>query len=401
MMPPVKITRSVHIPDAMRMSRYLKAPELGPKILFFSGGTALNQVCRVLKHYTHNSIHLVTPFDSGGSSAKLRQAFNMPAIGDLRSRLMALADETVLGHPEIYRLFTHRLSNQHYSDAPNALNTQLMRLIDASDPLVSDIAEPMRSLICNQLQFFYDQMPADFDLQGASIGNLILAGGYLNNHENLDQIIFLFSKLVNVHGLVRAIVNDNLHLAAHLSDGQTIVGQHNLTGKEVAPLSSPIQSLFLTHHLNNTNATSAQLQSKNRQLIEKAELICYPMGSFYSSLMANLLPCGVAQAVVQNQNSKIYIPNLGCDPEQVGITLERSISILLSTLQDNLTAIAPVSKLLNIVLLDSKNGHYAGGIPLRYLNKIGVQVIDIQLVDPDHPNQYDANLLVAALMSLI
>ena len=28
-----------------------------------------------LPNYTHNSIHLVTPFDSGGSSAKLRQAF--------------------------------------------------------------------------------------------------------------------------------------------------------------------------------------------------------------------------------------------------------------------------------------------------------------------------------------
>jgi 2-phospho-L-lactate transferase/gluconeogenesis factor (CofD/UPF0052 family) len=64
----------------------------------------------VLKQYTHNSVHLITAFDSGGSSAQLRRAFGMPAIGDLRSRIVALADESVRGNPQIYRLFAHRLS---------------------------------------------------------------------------------------------------------------------------------------------------------------------------------------------------------------------------------------------------------------------------------------------------
>ncbi|MCP4376356.1 MAG: GAK system CofD-like protein, partial [bacterium] len=103
------VSRAVRIPDHLRIGRYRRAPEFGPRILFFSGGTALNTVSRTLKTYTHNSIHLVTPFDSGGSSAKLRHAFDMPSIGDLRSRLMALADEAVTGHPEIYRLFRYRL----------------------------------------------------------------------------------------------------------------------------------------------------------------------------------------------------------------------------------------------------------------------------------------------------
>ena len=105
---PLRITRTVQLPHRVRLSRYLKAPELGPRILFFSGGTALTKTSRVLKRYTHNSIHLVTPFDSGGSSAKLRQAFSMPSIGDLRSRLVALADENITGLPEVYQLFTYR-----------------------------------------------------------------------------------------------------------------------------------------------------------------------------------------------------------------------------------------------------------------------------------------------------
>ena len=95
------LTRNAMMPDPIRISRYRKAPELGPKILFFSGGSALNGLSQELKNYTYNSIHLVTPFDSGGSSAKLRHAFDMPAIGDLRSRMMALADETITGHPEV------------------------------------------------------------------------------------------------------------------------------------------------------------------------------------------------------------------------------------------------------------------------------------------------------------
>src|SRR3954466_10320020 len=106
---PFHITRIPTFPDELRVSRSLRAPELGPRILFLSGGSALRPLCRVLKQYTHNSVHLITAFDSGGSSAKLRQSFAMPAIGDLRNRIVALADESVRGNPQIYRLFAHRL----------------------------------------------------------------------------------------------------------------------------------------------------------------------------------------------------------------------------------------------------------------------------------------------------
>src|SRR3954447_20786544 len=109
MMTSLQIARSPTFPDELRVSRSARAPELGPRILFLSGGTALRPLCRVLKQFTHNSIHLITAFDSGGSSAQLRQAFAMPAIGDLRNRIVALADESVRGNPQIYRLFTHRL----------------------------------------------------------------------------------------------------------------------------------------------------------------------------------------------------------------------------------------------------------------------------------------------------
>ena len=76
----VRVTRSVPIPNPLHLARCAKSPEYGQRILFFSGGSALNPLCRKLIDYTHNSIHLITPFDSGGSSATLRQS-GRPQLG--------------------------------------------------------------------------------------------------------------------------------------------------------------------------------------------------------------------------------------------------------------------------------------------------------------------------------
>ncbi|MDU0355841.1 2-phospho-L-lactate transferase CofD family protein [Paraglaciecola aquimarina] len=201
----------------------------------------------------------------------------MPAIGDLRSRLMALADDTLLGHPEIKSLFKMRLPTD---ETQQQLKVRLENLAMAKDRSMLDIAHPMRKLICNKLVLFLQHMPETFDLKGANIGNLTLAGGYINNHHKLDPIIFLFSKLVNVQGVVRAVVNENLHLGATLQNGKTILGQHNITGKEVAPIKSPIRSLFLNKGLEKIEPANCQVRKTTRGLIGDADLICYPPEQF-------------------------------------------------------------------------------------------------------------------------
>ena len=396
-MNPIRITRTVRLPDPLRISRYRKAPEFGPSLLFFSGGSALRGISQALKNYTHNSTHMVTPFDSGGSSAKLRQAFDMPSIGDLRSRMMALADETVTGHPEVYKLFTYRFP----MDSRNGdLLGQLDSMLAGKHPLVSAIPNPMRRLIRNQLGYFRTVMPADFDLRGASIGNLILAGGYLNNHQHLDPIIFLFSKLVGVLGTVRAVVNDDLHLAAELEDGSLVCGQSRLTGKEVEPLTSPISRLMLSRTINSYVATKAELRKKNRKLIERADLICFPPGSFYTSLIANLLPGGVGSAIAANDSAKIYIPNLGPDPEQIGMTVDGSVLTLLDYLRADAGQNCATDRLLNFVLVDSNQKEQLTRLRTNTIIGLGIQVIETPLVSEQSAPYYDPQLLVNALLSL-
>ena len=81
----ITVARTLTCPDMVRVDRCLRLPEYGPKILFFSGGSAIRDLSSVLKNYTHNSVHLITPFDSGGSSAELRRAFDIVSVGDLRN----------------------------------------------------------------------------------------------------------------------------------------------------------------------------------------------------------------------------------------------------------------------------------------------------------------------------
>lgn len=387
-----KVCRRLIVPDSVRVHRYQSLPEFAPTVLFFSGGSALNKIARRLKYYTHHSIHMVTPFDSGGSSAILRHAFKMPAVGDLRSRMMALADETVLGLPDVYDLFRYRLALKgNQSDLRDELNA----LVSGQHPLMQPIVAPMATLIISQLERLRDALPDSFDLRGASVGNLIIAGGYLSQQYQLDPIIFLFSRLVKTLGEVTTIVDDTCHLAVLLESGETVLGQHLITGKEQAALISPIKEIWLNQGLEHVSTAQVQLAPDRVQRIQNAELICYPPGSFFTSVVANLLVTGVASAIQANDNPKVYLPNLGEDPEQLGWPLMRRVEFLLTLLSGRPEAnlMEPV---LNWLLLDD---HYDYGVvDEAVLAAWGVQVIRTPLIG-QKTERYEETLVVEALLS--
>ncbi|MFK4765358.1 GAK system CofD-like protein [Desulfobaculum sp. SPO524] len=393
----IRIARKAQLPDPVKLARYEKSPELGPRILFFSGGTALRELSSTLIRSTYNSVHLITPFDSGGSSAKLRKAFAMPAIGDIRNRLMALADHSLHGNPQIFELFAYRLPKA--APAPQLLR-ELGRMNAGEHPLVANIPNPMRKIIRHYLSVFLEKMPASFDLRGASIGNIVLAAGYLENRRHVSPVIYIFSKLVRVRGEVHPILNADLHLAARLEDGSVIVGQHKLTGKETPPPPTPIAEVHLTASLDDTAPVSAAIPDKIQDFINSAELICYPMGSFYSSLMANLLPRGVGRAIAGTDCPKVFIPNLGDDPESRAIPLTEQVRRLIVQLRRDTMATTPVARLVDFILVDSERGDYPGGVHIRELEALGVRVIDTDLVTDASAPLIDAERLAPILLSL-
>ncbi|TBR40941.1 GAK system CofD-like protein [Marinomonas agarivorans] len=388
-----RIWRSLTIPDQVKIRRSLRMPELGPKILFFSGGSALNKVSRVLKNYTHNSIHFVTPFDSGGSSAKLRDEFVMPAVGDLRSRLMALADESVLGQPDVYKLFNYRLDA---TKSQPDLQAELVLLKAGEHALIKKVAQPLRELIQTQLSVTCANISDNFELQGASVGNLIIAGGYLNNEQQLDPIVFLFSRLVKVLGEVNTITDSYQHLVAELENGELLLGQHRLTGKETDKIDSPVKRIYLSPSLSSPIKVTPQIGVDRQAAIRSADLICYPPGSFYSSILANLLPAGVAESILVNENPKVYIPNLGIDPEQYGMNILMQVQQLITRVKGSLAEGAAGA--LDFLLLDEKVVYQTKY--LEAIRQLGVCILQADLASVD-AIQYDEKKLSEALISLV
>jgi CofD-related protein of GAK system len=388
--------RELRIPDQERVARARRKPELGPRILFFTGGTALRETSLTLVGYTHNSIHLVSPFDSGGSSASLRRHFGMPAVGDLRSRLMALADRTRHGLPQIYELFAYRLPR---TATPQQLRDELADLVGGGHRLAARVADPGRKVILHYLQRFKEEAGPCFDLRGASIGNLILAAGYLENGRSMDPIASVFSDLVQVRGEVRLTLNADLQLRAELEGGEHIVGQHLLTGKEAPPITRPVVELSLVDPARGNEPVRPAVRDKITAAIQGADLICYPVGSFYSSIVANLLPAGVGMAVSRAACPKVFIPNTFPDPECIGLSLAGQVRILLHHLRADAPDAIAVGDVLDAVLLDPDVSYPGAEDPARELSALGIRVVRTRLAS-GNTGAIDPHLLCRALVSL-
>ena len=371
-----------------RIEQCLADPANGPSLLFFSGGSALDKTSSLLTKYTHNSIHLLTPFDSGGSSAILRKAFNMPAVGDLRARLMAIADDSIEGHPEAVALFRYRLP----TDLSQASLKKLVEQLQSGEhPLVEATSITVKQLIANNLRAFLDQVPDNFDYRGASVGNLVITGGYLINQHTLNHVVDQISEIVNALGIVRTTTNDDLELIATLADGTKVSGQHKITAKETHPLDQKIIELVLS-------GPSSSLDEKNQALISHADLIIFPPGSFFSSVIANLLPKSVGNAIHESSKPKVFIPNLGTDPELYDTSLAEQIELLNQTINRDLPD-SKQAKAVDIVLTDSTLRSDIDEAFNDYLSTRNIQLLDMNLRG-HHNDVYDEKKLIEALIKI-
>jgi len=83
-----------------------------PKVVALGGGSGLSVLLRGLKHHVaagelESLTAVVTVADDGGSSGRLRKEFRLPAPGDIRSCIVALADDEAL----LSRLFKYRFES--------------------------------------------------------------------------------------------------------------------------------------------------------------------------------------------------------------------------------------------------------------------------------------------------
>lgn len=400
--------------------------------LFFSGGTALGPVASALARRAPHAVHVITTFDSGGSSAVLRDAFSMPAVGDVRARLAALADPCAEGGAALLRLFTTRLPGTPRPSgglpqemgsglpvatpaspqaAPRDLVRELEALAAGEHPLARDLAPAAARWARARLTTFLEYMPPGLDLAGASLGNLILTAAYLTSGRSLRAAAEDAARSLGARGAVLPVAEASAHLCVRLGNGERIVGQHRFTGKisgrAAPPIQSPIRKLWLAASLDDPAPIRAPIAPGLAEIIRTADLICYPVGSFFSSVLANLLPQGVSEAVRAADCPKVFLPNLGSDPELFGLGVREQVGFLLGRLLPPSGAGAPgqrregVRRSLSLLLVDADERRYAGGIPHAWLERIGVRVVRAPLVTPASEPYLDADRVCDQIMALL
>lgn len=91
-------------PRLVEMILQQRQLQRGPKIVVLGGGTGLSTLLRGLKKFSTNLTAVVTVFDDGGSSGRLRREQGILPPGDIRNCLVALAE----AEPLLTRLFEYR-----------------------------------------------------------------------------------------------------------------------------------------------------------------------------------------------------------------------------------------------------------------------------------------------------
>ena len=144
-------------------------------IVVLGGGTGQSVLLRGLKRFPFNITAVVSVSDDGKSSGKIRQELNVPAVGDIRSVLISLAE-------------------------------------------TEDIVEKMINY----------RFKSNGDLDGHSLGKLLLAG-LTDIYGNLSNAVRQISKILNLKVELLPLTDDNVVLMGKMSDGSIIEGEHNIT----------------------------------------------------------------------------------------------------------------------------------------------------------------------------
>jgi 2-phospho-L-lactate transferase/gluconeogenesis factor (CofD/UPF0052 family) len=211
-------------------------------IVVFSGGSAANNLVDVFEAVRVNKdcplSYIIPISDNGGSSSELIRFFGGPGIGDVRSRLVRLIPSSP---PSPERdatsiLFNHRLSSTSSSDAAD----EWQAIVAGTASLWNGIPFAKKELIRAFLNTLNMELlkrarppTSTFDFTSASIGNLFLTGARLFSG-SFESAIYLLSSMCSIpDDLVRVIpsISSNFshHIAAGLANGDTIVGQNNIS----------------------------------------------------------------------------------------------------------------------------------------------------------------------------
>ena len=209
--------------------------EAPPKLVVFSGGTAMNTIADELSAMTQKVTHVIPVSDNGGSTSEVVRVLGGPAVGDLRSRCLRLTDDSTPEAVAVKELLGYRL---HPTDSDLA-REEWYRIQEGNHPLWEGIGQDYANIIRRFLVHFHVEVSSKpikerFDFVNGSIGNFFFAGAR-TFFRSMDAAIFLYSRVSRIPDdtvIAPCILHkedERVNLAAELVDGTILRGQNEIS----------------------------------------------------------------------------------------------------------------------------------------------------------------------------
>lgn len=237
------------------------------KVVVIGGGHGQSAICRGIKNIENIEISaIVTVADDGGSTGRLRRKFHIPAMGDIRNVMTALAE---------------------------------------SETLMTDIMNYR----------FDDPEGTEEDISGHNLGNLILTA-LTQKTGSFMEAVQEIQKVLNVKGKIIPATCQVITLLAEMEDGVVVKGEANIPDR-----SNRIRRVFYDQDV--------KAEPDALKAIREANLIIYGIGSVYTSILPNVIIPEVREALNQAKAKKVYFCNAMTQPgETDGYCLEDHVNAL-------------------------------------------------------------------------
>ena len=215
-------------------------------VVVIGGGHGQSTIVRGVKNIKDINLKaIVTVADDGGSTGRLRELYNIPAVGDIRNVLLAMSDNE--------EFFTKLLDYRFEGDS-------------------------------------------EFDVVGHSLGNLIMVALMGMNDGSLVEAIKQVGRLLNVKGRVFPASLEILTLYARNIDDTITRGEANIPKAQ-----NRISRVYYDHDVEaDKDAVDA---------IMAADLVIYGIGSLYTSIAPIPIIREIGEALAATKAKKVYFAN--------------------------------------------------------------------------------------------
>lgn len=249
----------------------------GPRIVAIGGGTGQSALLRGLKEHTSNLTAIVTVADDGGSSGALRDELGIPAVGDIRNCIAALAD----AEPLMRDFLGYRFPGGRKTDGA---------------PIETEPGA----------------------LGGHAIGNLLIAALTAVEGGDFEAAVRRMNRVLAVRGQVLPVSSTPITLHARTRNRVVVSGQSNV---------------MRTPGIERVWITPADVKPTQDALaaIDEADVIVLGPGSLFTSLLPVLLVPDLGASLSRSSAVRIYVCNVATQAgETAGYDLADHVEALVA-----------------------------------------------------------------------